>query len=88
MAYRIHTDGIGEQTVDVHFDDCEHDDYEYEGRDPDVGILTEYAWCLDCGAEATEWDVDVDVNEDGMPYLSGSGSPIWKAPTYLDEDED
>lgn len=85
MPYQIFTEAYGTQTVDVHFSECDHDDYEYEPSDPSVGFFGELAWCEDCGAEATEWDQDVDVDEDGMPYLTGTGSPIWQAPVYADE---
>lgn len=75
-TYRIATDATGglAETVDVHFDDCDHDEYEYEPSDPSVGIFGELAWCLDCGATATEWDEDPD-----------GGDPIWTPPTYLED---
>ncbi len=83
--YRIHHIDGGTDEVPNHFDACDHQDVEYDPADPDVGIFGDIWYCYACGASATQFDQDVDVDEDGKPYLTGTGTPVWEAPRYLEE---
>jgi hypothetical protein len=84
--YRI-IDGFGyEQEVDTRFEDCDHADYDYEGADRSVGIMTESAWCAACGAVATDLNEEIEYDEDG-PCGYRTGAPLWVAPEYLGTDE-
>lgn len=52
---------------------CTHDDAEFNRAEPDVGIMTAYWACEDCGQSTSNWDWDTD--DDGHQ---------WKVPEWAD----
>lgn len=66
----------------IHFDQCSHDTVDYdEELIPWEGLSIRGAICLDCGATSDECTEDVDVDEEGRPYVCGV-DVVWKAPQY------
>lgn len=58
---------------------CKHEDFTLNRAEPDVGIMTAYFECNDCGVVTTEYDTDNDYDrdEDGYVYGGEWTVPVW-----------
>lgn len=67
---------------------CKHEDVAFNRAEPDVGIMSAYWECNDCGETTSDYEMadDYDVDEDGHVYGGEWKAPVWPAQDCEHED--